>query len=125
LNEFERFRKLIEEFSELLDSRVNDEPKKILPQETSDNKMKKFESGTVVVFDPSNLNPEFWAQLSEEDRIKYYGSLGYGSEKQHHFVFICEIKNAPGHCVLISLQDQHVETMTHITDFREVNEDEF
>lgn len=87
--------------------------------------MKKFKSGTVVVFEPKNLNPEFWDNLPEKDRINYYGPLGYGEENFHFFVFLCEIKNAPGHCVLVSLEDQHIETMRHTQDFREVTEEEF
>jgi len=83
-----------------------------------------FEPGTVVIFDPNSFNESYWNNLSEEDRIKYYGCYGYGG-KLHFFVFLCEIKNAPGHCVLVSLRDQHIETMAHISDFREVTEDEF
>lgn len=89
------------------------------------NSIKRFEPGTVVVFAPENFNPEFWDKLSEMDRIKYYGSLGYGSDKKKFFVFLTEIKNAPGHCVLADLDGGRVEVMRHISDFREVNEDEF
>lgn len=88
-------------------------------------KQKKFKRGTVVVFDPSNFNPEYWKNLSEEDRLKYYGTLGYGSRKPKFFVFLTEIRNAPGHCVLVALDDQHLETMRHTSDFREVTEEEF
>ena len=88
-------------------------------------KIKKFKKGTVVVFDPKNFNPNYWNSLSEEDRIKYYGPLGYGSEKPKFFVYLTEIKNAPGHCVLVSLDNQTIETMRHDSDFREVREDEF
>ena len=88
-------------------------------------KRTKFKRGTVVVFDPRNFNKKYWKGLSEEDRIKYYGPLGYGAEKPKFFVFITEIRNAPGHCVLISLDDQSIETMRHTSDFREVREDEF
>ena len=87
--------------------------------------MKKFEPGTVVVFDPSGFNAEYWDNLSEGDRKKYYGTLGYGLDKPKFFVFLCEIKNAPSHCVLVSLDDQTIETMRHISDFREVEEEEF
>ncbi len=88
-------------------------------------KRKKFKRGTVVVFDPSNFNPEYWNNLSEKDRLKYYGPLGYGKKKLKCFVFLTEIRNAPGHCVLINLDDQKIETMRHTSDFREVKEDEF
>ncbi len=88
-------------------------------------KEKKFKTGTVVVFDSNNFNPAYWDGLSEEKRIEYYGALGYGKKKPTFFVFLTEIKNAPGHCVLVSLSDQHIETMRHTGDFREVTEEEF
>ena len=87
-------------------------------------KTKKFKRGTVVVFEPQNLNQEYWDKLSQKDRKKYYGPLGYGSHKLKLFVFITEIRNAPGHCVLISLDNQKIETMRHTSDFREVTEEE-
>lgn len=84
-----------------------------------------FSKGTVVVFEPNNFNPDFWNNLSEKDRVKYYGCLGYGLEKKKFFVFLTEVKNAPGHCILVDLDDGHLETMRHISDFREVSEEEF
>lgn len=87
--------------------------------------MKKFKNGTVVVFEPKNFNPEYWNNLSENDRIKYYGALGYGAKKPKFFVYLTSIRNAPGHCVLVSLDDQKIETMRHDSDFREVEEEEF
>jgi hypothetical protein len=36
----------------------------------------KFKLGDTVTFDPSNFNPDYWNNLSEADRIKYYGPLG-------------------------------------------------
>lgn len=87
--------------------------------------MKQIKKGTVVVFDPTNFNPDFWSSLSEEDRIKYYGPLGYGANGHKLFVFLTEIRNAPGHCILVDLDDGHVEVMRHTSDFREVNEEEF
>jgi len=98
--------------------------------------MKTFEPGTVVVFDPDNLNPEFWDNLSEEDRMKSYGGLGYGEERMKLFVFLCEIYCAPeegdderissGHCVLASMTHPSVmEVMRHTSDFREATAEEF
>jgi hypothetical protein len=94
-------------------------------------KRKKIKRGSVVVFDPSNFNPKFWDDLSEEDRIKYYGPLGYG-QKQKLFVFLCEILTADGypsgHCVLLELNHQqplNIEYMRHTSDFRLATEDEF
>lgn len=87
-------------------------------------KPKTFKMGTVVVFEPKNFNPAYWNKLSEQDRIKYYGPLGYGQKKQKHFVFITEIVSTPGHCVLVDMDDGHVEVMRHTSDFREAREDE-
>jgi hypothetical protein len=85
---------------------------------------KKFKPGDTVIFDPSNFNQEWWSRLSEEDRKLYYGVLGYGSKIPVLFTFICEHRQQPGHCVLVSMKDQHIETMRHTTDFRLATEDE-
>lgn len=89
------------------------------------NSKKKIKRGDVVVFDRKNFNLDWWNQQSEEDLTKWYGSLGYGKEKPTFFLFLAHIRQAPGHCVLLSLEDQHVETMRHTTDFRVVNDEEF
>lgn len=87
-------------------------------------KPKQFKPGDTLVFDPSNFNPEYWDKLSEADRKKYYGAIGYGDERPHLFTFVCEHRPQSGHCVLVSILDQHVETMRHTTDFRLATEDE-
>lgn len=84
-----------------------------------------FKIGEVVVFNPDSFSDEFWNGLSEEKKIKYFGDLGYGQDKLKFFVYITGIIDAPGHCVLISLSDQKVETMRHTDDFRRAREDEF
>lgn len=84
-----------------------------------------MKTGSVVVFEPKNFNPEFWKRFPESDKIKYYGPLGYGSDKKKFFVFLTEIHAAPGHCLLVDLDDGHIETMRHMADFREVLQDEF
>lgn len=88
-----------------------------------------FEPGTVVVWEPNNFNPDFWNKLPEEDRIKYYGPLGYGREKKKLFVYLTEILDADGdpsgHCVLVSMDDQKIETMRHTDEFRKATEEEF
>lgn len=87
-------------------------------------KPKKFKQGTVVVFEPKNFNKKYWKNLSEEDRIKYYGPLGYGQERLKLWVFMTEIRNAPGHCVLVDMDDGHIEVMRHTSDFREATDEE-
>jgi hypothetical protein len=85
----------------------------------------EIEPGTVVVFNPRAFNQDWWNAQKEENLLKWYGALGYGQPDPKFFVFLCEIKNAPGHCVLVSLDDQTIETMRHTGDFREVTEEEF
>ncbi len=88
-----------------------------------------FRPGTVVVWDHSNFSKEYWDNLSEEDRVKYYGVLGYGREKPKLFVYLCEIWAAEGyssgHCVLVDMEDQHIETMRHTCEFRPATDEEF
>ncbi len=83
-----------------------------------------FKLGDAVVWTPHNFNSEFWKNLSEEDRAKYYGPLGYGADSPVVFVFITEINQASGHCILVSLKDQSVETFRHTEEFRLATDDE-
>lgn len=83
-----------------------------------------FKPGTVVVFDPTHFNPEFWNNLSEEDRLKYYGPLGYGSPKVKLFIYVCEI-NDSGHCLLVDMDTGLNVLMRHTCDFRAATEEEF
>ena len=84
----------------------------------------EFKPGDVVVFDPEIFDKTFWSNLPEEKKIRYYGRLGYGQKEFKRFVFLCEINQAPGHCVLASLDDQKIETMRHMDVFRLVTEEE-
>jgi hypothetical protein len=88
------------------------------------SRRKSFKLGDTVVFDPSTFNPEHWDGLSEEDRLKYYGVLGYGRTRPHNYTFICEHSPQTGHCMLVSMEDQHIETMRHTGNFRLATEDE-
>lgn len=92
----------------------------------------KFNSGDIVVFDPSPFNPEFWKSLSEKDKKKYYGRLGYGAKKTKLFVFLSTINclmdkkvRDSGHCVLLDLLTGKLEVMCHTSDFRYATEDEW
>lgn len=84
----------------------------------------KFKPGDTVIWDENNFNPKFWDNLPEEDRIKYYGPLGYGQEKPVLFTFICEHSPQLGHCVLINMHTQEVETMRHTSEFRLATDEE-
>jgi hypothetical protein len=83
-----------------------------------------FKPGDTVVFDPDSFNPEWWNALSEKERLRYYGCLGYGRDKPLLFTFICEYHPQIGHCVLINMENQKIETMCHISDFRLAIENE-
>ena len=85
---------------------------------------KPFKPGDTVVFDPESFNPDFWNGLSEEDKVKYYGPLGYGQEKLKAFTYLCEMSPQLGHCILIEIGTGKVETMIHISDFRLATDEE-
>lgn len=82
--------------------------------------------GDTVTFDPDSFNQEFWDSLPETDKRQYYGDLYNfdNPQKPHLFTFICEHNPQTGHCVLINMQNQRVETMRHISDFRLVSDEE-
>lgn len=87
-----------------------------------------FEAGDIVVFEPANFNTDFWKSLSESEKLEYYGRFGYKNPKIKLFVFLCYIKHPDGdktdHCILISLDDQKLETCVHASDFRKADEEE-
>ena len=83
----------------------------------------QFKIGDTVVFEPLNFNPAYWNATTEKERIKYYGDLGYGSDKLVLFTFIC-VHKPQDHCVLINMDNQKVETMRHWEDFRLVTDEE-
>jgi len=84
----------------------------------------RFELGDTVVFDTRCLDPAFWDNLTEDVRIKYYGPLGYGEKDILLFTFICEHRPQSGHCVLVNMKNQKIETMRHIECLRLATEDE-
>ncbi len=92
-------------------------------------KKKPFKPGTVVIFEPNNFNPKYWNDLSEKNRIKHFGPLGYKAKKKKLFVFLTEILASDGidsgHCVLVDMDDGHLETMRHTSDFRAATDEEF
>lgn len=74
----------------------------------------KFKLGDAVVFDREFPPME----------AKYYNPLMFKDGKQRVFIFITEINQAPGHCVLVPLDGGPVEWMRHTADFRLATEDE-
>jgi len=88
----------------------------------------EFKIGSVLVFEPKNLNQEYWVKLSQEDKIKYYAKYGYGQKKIKYFVFMCPVIDSngdTGHCILWDMQEQKMIQMAHTYEFRLVTEEEF
>jgi len=83
-----------------------------------------FRMGDTVIFDEHSFNPEYWHSLSEEEKIRYYGDLGYGQKKPKPFTFITEMYPQIGHCILIDIQTGKIETMRHSGDFRLATDEE-
>jgi hypothetical protein len=82
-----------------------------------------FCPGDVVVFDPTKFNPEYWDNLSEEEKIAYYGQYGYGQEHKF-FIYLCDIRPSD-HCILVNLHTRELLVMVHPDEFRKATEDEF
>lgn len=86
---------------------------------------KKFNIGDTVAFDPDSFNKEFWNELSIQQKRRYYGTLyDFDNNKPYLFTFICEHSPQIGHCVLINMDNQKIETMRHTNNFRLVNDEE-
>lgn len=83
----------------------------------------RFKSGMIVVFDPDSFSSDFW-KMSERDRVNYYGDIGYdGTNSKKFFITLCEIKEMPGHWVLVSL-DGKSTTIGHEIDLRKATKNE-
>jgi len=84
-----------------------------------------FKMGTIVRFNPKNSNRD-WDALSQQEKqqlLRRYRDLMNGSVWDH-FIFITEIVQAPGHCVLINQRNGKVSIMRHTKDFIVVPDDE-
>lgn len=78
------------------------------------NKKKELEINTLVVFDEESC--------TKDDYEKYY--------KEHFpyrktFVYLGEIKQVKGHCILCDLNSGKIIGMCHTENFREATEDEY
>lgn len=85
---------------------------------------KQLKPGDTVVWDHRTLNPEYWNNLSEKDRVLFYGPLGYGQANPPYFTFLCHHSPQSGHCCLVNMETQQIETMRHTSEFRALTEDE-
>lgn len=82
-----------------------------------------FRLGDTITFDETSFNPEFWANLTEEEKKRYYGRYGYGNATLMLFVFICESPQN-GHSILVDTDTGEVLTMVHARNFRLATEEE-
>ena len=105
---------------------MNDFVETVAKRFEKDSEWQKFRLGDTVMFDPASFNSEYWNNLSDEDKRKYYGDICNfdNPDKPFLFTFITEQSPQVGHCVLINMQNQKVETMRHTTNFRLVGEEE-
>ena len=89
-------------------------------------KAKKFKPGDTLIWTPDTFNQSWWKDLPEHERIQYYGVLGYGRPKDspHLYTYLCKHKPQRGHITLVSMEDQHIETMRHPEEFRLATDDE-
>jgi len=83
-----------------------------------------FRPGDTVIFEINHLNTNFWNELSESDRIKFYGRYGYGSKHKKLFTFITYHYPQLDHCVLMDIDDGELLPMCHSNNFRLVSDDE-
>lgn len=87
--------------------------------------MKEFKIGDTVAFDPNSFNPDFWNTLTLDQKKRYYGDLyDFDKNKPYLFTFLCYHSPQVGHCVLVNMENQKVETMRHPENFRLVGDDE-
>ena len=78
-----------------------------------------FNPGDTVAFDPDTIN------LSEKLKIKYYSDLyDFKNNEPILFTFLCHHRPQTGHCVLINMDNQKIETMRHTSNFRLVTDEE-
>jgi hypothetical protein len=88
----------------------------------------EFKIGSVLVFEPKNLNQDYWNRLTEEEKINYYGQYGYGHKKTKHFIFMCPVIDSngdTGHSILWDMEEQKIIQMAHNYEFRMATEEEF
>lgn len=108
-----------------------------------------FKPGDTVIFSLKNINTDFWMNLTNSEKIKYYGDffhLEYDFSKYdlsccqpllnpHNtipienckpklFTYVCEHSPQFGHCVLMDINNGELLPMCHTNNFRLVSDDE-
>ena len=92
--------------------------------------MNIFTLGDTVMFDPSNLNQDYWNGLTNKQKSEYYGNYGWGylnsigERKLKLFTFITHHYPQLGHCLLMDMDTGKLLPMCHTRDFRLVSDEE-
>ena len=82
----------------------------------------KPELNSFVVFDFCAL-PERFHSEDDYERDEDY-ELYYKHFEDKTYIFLGEIVQAPGHCILLDIDTGKVEAMHHTDNFRQLTEDE-
>jgi hypothetical protein len=90
--------------------------------------MSLFTLGDTVIFEPKNLNQDYWNGLTKKEKSRYYGvyyDYTPSSEQTGKlFTFITYHSPQVGHCVLMDMDDGKLLPMCHDNDFRRVTHEE-
>ena len=76
-----------------------------------------FKPGDTVIFEPKNLNQNYWNSLTIKQKQKYYGVF-YDNQTGKLLTFICEHHPQEGHCVLMDMHTGQLLPMCHMGNFR-------
>lgn len=80
-----------------------------------------FKLGQIVTLDLSSTEMQIY---THEEKLKYWGELGYGQERPKFYIFIADLIPATGHCVLADLATGEIKAMWHTDLFRAAEERE-
>ena len=87
-----------------------------------------FSVGDTVIFDPSNLNQDYWNGLTYQQKRKYYGAyytyIPSSEQTGKLFTFIAHHSPQFGHCTLMDMDTGKLLPMCHTGDFRLVSDEE-
>ena len=83
---------------------------------------------SLVVFDKTTINKEIWTEYYEKE-FSYIHFSTTGSDERYFgnlktFIFLGEVPNAKGHCILGDLETGKILGLYHTENFREANESE-
>jgi hypothetical protein len=77
---------------------------------------KKLKINSLVRFDPTTLNKEYQSGPSYDTFYKLHEGKTY--------IYLGDIVQAPGHCILADMDTGKIEAWYHADNFKELTEDE-